>query len=73
MAVIAYIIFTLKDSLLPNAPGNTTTTAYNDTYKSIENITAGFDSSVDLLIVAITIFVLALAISALLLLRGRQG
>jgi len=63
LAVIAYIIYTLKDQLA----------ATGDAANTIQNITEGFDSSVDLLIVAITIFILALAISALLLLRGRRG
>ena len=62
--VIAYIIWTLWDQLNP--------TAGTDEYRSLSNVTAGFDSAVNLLLVAITIFILALAISALLMLRGRQ-
>ena len=61
LMVIAYIIWTLKDQL--NATG--------DAARSIQNITTGFDDAVNLLLVAITIFILAIAISALLMLRGR--
>jgi len=64
LTVIAYIIWTIEGELI-----TTTTTAKVNT--SIHNITAGFDSAVNLILVAITIFVLALAISALLLLRRR--
>jgi hypothetical protein len=35
------------------------------------NITTGFDNAIALILVAITIFILAIAISALLMLRGR--
>ena len=61
LMVIAYIIWTLKDQL--GATGDAAT--------SIANITTGFDNAVNLLLVAITIFILAIAISALLMLRGR--
>ena len=61
LMVVAYIIWTLKDQLNPT--GNA--------LASIGNITTGFDSAVSLLLVAITIFILAIAISALLMLRGR--
>ena len=64
LMVIAYIIWTLEDQL--NA------TAGTDEARSIANVTGGFDDAVNLLLVAITIFILALAISALLMLRGRQ-
>ena len=60
LMVIAYIIWTLKDQL-----GSGTWDS------SIQNITTGFDDAVNLLLVAITIFILAIAISALLMLRGR--
>ena len=59
--VVAYIIFTLKDQL----------GATGDAGRSVANITKGFDNAVNLLLVAITIFILAIAISALLMLRGR--
>jgi len=71
MVVIAFIIFTLKDQLLPDAISNTTTSAYNMTYRQVGNITAGFDDAIALILVAITVFILAIAISALMMLRGR--
>jgi len=61
LMVIAYIIWTIKDQLNPTGQAAT----------SIANITTGFDNAVNLLLVAITIFILAIAISALLLMRGR--
>jgi len=61
LMVIAYIIWTLVDQL------GATGSAAN----SIANVTSGFDDAVNLLLVAITIFILAIAISALLMLRGR--
>ena len=70
LMVIAYIVWTIRDDLVVT-PSATTTTIQNDTYRSIQNITTGFDSGVSLILVAITIFILAIAISALLMLRGR--
>ena len=64
LMVIAYIIYELKDQLVTS----TTSAVVNS---SIKNITDGFDNAVNLLLVAITIFILAIAISALLMLRGR--
>jgi len=61
LMVGAYIIWTLNDQL-----GATGSAA-----KSIANVTTGFDDAINLLLVAITIFILAIAISALLMLRGR--
>ena len=61
LMVIAYVIWTLDDSL-----GATGSAA-----ESIGNITSGFDDAVNLILVAITVFILAIAISALLMLRGR--
>jgi len=61
LMVVAYIIWTLNDQL----------GATGDAANSIANITAGFDNAVNLLLVAITIFILAIAIAALLMLRGR--
>ena len=73
MMVFAFLIFEIRDSLLPSgAPSGSTSAAYNQTWLSIANITAGFDNAVNLLLVAITIFILAIAIGALLLLRGRR-
>lgn len=62
--VVAYIIWTIKGQLV-------TSTTEASTNASIANITTGFDNAVNLLLVAITIFILALAISALLMLRAR--
>jgi len=70
MTVIAFIIFTLKDQLLPNAPSGSTSSAYNMTYNQVTNITNGFDDAIALILVAITVFILAIAISALMMLRG---
>ena len=64
LMVIAYIIWEVKDQLI-------TTSTSAETNASIANITTGFDNAVNLLLVAITIFILAIAISALLMLRGR--
>ena len=60
LMVIAYIIWTLDDQL----------GATGDAAHSIANVTGGFDDAVNLILVAITIFILAIAISALLMLRG---
>ena len=62
LMVIAFIIWTLDDQL----------GATGDAANSIGNITGGFDDAVNLILVAITIFILALAIAALLMLRGRN-
>jgi len=61
LMVVAYIIWTLDDQLDATGAGA----------RSIGNVTDGFDDAVNLLLVAITIFILAIAISALLMLRGR--
>jgi len=70
LMVVAYIIWHLQ-STLTVTPSATTTLIQNDTYRSVGNITTGFDSAISLILVAITIFILAVAISALLMLRGR--
>ena len=62
LMVVAYIIFTLVDQL----------GATGDAANTMANITAGFDNAIALILVAITIFILAIAISALLILRGGQ-
>jgi len=62
LMVVAYIIFTLETQLAPTG----------DAALTIGNITVGFDNAIALILVAITIFILAIAISALLMLRGRQ-
>jgi hypothetical protein len=64
LIVVAYIIWTVKGQLI-------TPTTSADTNASIANITSGFDNAVNLILVAITIFILAIAIGALLMLRGR--
>ena len=61
LMVISYIMFTLVDQL--NATGSAANT--------MGNITTGFDNAIALILVAITVFILAIAISALLLLRGQ--
>ena len=74
---MAYIIWTIVDELIPDYPGTTdvANASWNASYAnaslSVGNVTGGFDSAVNLLLVAITIFILALAISALLMLRQR--
>ena len=70
LAVVAFIIWTLKDSLW-HTPTIADSSAYNSSYLQAGNITVGFDNAVGLILVAITVFILAIAISALLLLRGR--
>jgi large-conductance mechanosensitive channel len=78
LMVIAYINFTLEGSLIPDYPNGSdaANAAWNTTYadmaNSTGNITTGFDSAINLILVAITIFILALAIAALLMLRGRR-
>ena len=72
LMVIAVVIWTLFNQLWSTAPGASTSTAYNNSYLQAQNITGGFDDAIALILVAITIFILAIAISALLLLRGRQ-
>jgi hypothetical protein len=64
LMVIAYIIWTIHDTLDPAS-----ISSYANS--SMMNVTVGFDNAVNMIIVAITIFILALAISALLLLRAR--
>jgi large-conductance mechanosensitive channel len=75
LMVIAFIIWTINDTITPTAPTTASTAAYNTTYAntvaSLSAITTGFDDAVGLLIVAITIFILAIAISALMMLRQR--
>ena len=81
MMALAYLIFTVRDALIPTYPvsatgaaGNASRLAWNTTYgnadASVTNITGGFDDAWNLILVAITIFILAIAISALLMLRG---
>ena len=62
LMVGAYIIWTLVDQL-----GATGSAA-----KSIGNITVGFDNAVGLILIAITIFILAIAIGALYYIRVKK-
>ena len=78
LLVVAYIMYIIYDQLILDAPTGTSSAAYNASYwaqnesrGSLGNITAGFDDAVNLILIAITIFILAIAISALLMLRGR--
>ena len=72
LTVVAYIIWALKGQLW-HTPASADSAYYNMSYRQAGNITKGFDNAVALILVAITIFILALAISALLMLRGRQS
>jgi len=63
LIVISYIIYQIQLSLNPTGAAALT----------IGNITKGYDNAIALIMVAITIFILALAISALLLLSGRRS
>ena len=62
LMVIAYIIYTLVEQLNPTGAAANT----------MSNITTGFNNAIALILVAITISILALAISALLMLRGKR-
>ena len=64
LMVIGYIIWQIYDQFNP--------TAGTDEYSTLTNITAGFDDAVSFLLVAITIFILAIAIAALMMLRGNR-
>jgi len=71
LVVVAYVIYQLRDQLLPHAPTASDTGLYNGTYMQVKNLTVGFDNAIALILVAITIFILAIAISALLIIRSR--
>jgi len=84
LMVMAYIIWSIQETLIPDGSwenstnsgvfrGNTIAenNSHNATYNSLLNVTSGFDDAVGLLIVAITIFILSIAITALLMLRAR--
>ena len=86
LMVVAYLIWILRDMFMPPVyPGSlgydplvvtpasnaTWNATYGDMNRSIINVTGGFDDGINLILVAITIFILAIAISALLMLRGR--
>jgi len=62
LMIVAFVIWTLQEQL----------GATGDAANTIQNVTTGFDNAVNFLLIAITIFILAIAIAALLMLRGRQ-
>ena len=76
MTVGAYILWTIYTQLLPSAASSTgwssTAIAVKMFRNQSKNITTGFDNAIALILVSITIFILALALSALLMLRGRE-
>jgi len=72
LMVMGYIVWKIKDQFAWNTVGTqlggvNAQTAWNNT---TANITGGFDNAINLILVAVTIFILAIAISALLMLRG---
>jgi len=69
LMVITYIIGKVPLSMQPGAPVGKAQWQFWNTSK---NLTENWTSQVSLIIVAITIFVLSLAISALIMLRGRN-
>lgn len=71
LMVGAYIIYKIFDLLNPETTAASRTALQNSTWNTSTTITSGFGDTVSLILVAITIFILAIAISALLLLRGR--
>lgn len=62
LMVIAYIIWTLNDQL----------GATGDAANSIANVTGGFDDFINLILIVITVFILALAIAALYMIYQRK-
>ena len=68
LMVVGYIIWKVKDQLVFGGTSTDVEARQWDNFSV--NITGGFDNAVNLLLVAITIFILAVAISALLMLRG---
>jgi len=72
MMVIGIVIWKVNEQL--TFPYDSLGTSTYMIYKNTSgNITAGFDNAINLILVAITIFILAVAIGALLMLRGRQA
>ncbi|MBD3263571.1 MAG: hypothetical protein GF375_00530 [Candidatus Omnitrophica bacterium] len=78
LMVMGYIIWNIYDMFIPTAYPGTSDTAnaswnasYYNASRSLGNVTGGFDNAVNFLLIAITIFILAIAIAALLMLRGR--
>lgn len=70
MVVLGFVMYVVVAALDDNLPSDPTWWG-RDSNSTMLNITTGFDSAINLILVAITIFILALAISALLLLRRR--
>ena len=68
LMVVGYIIWKIKDQLAFG--GSSTNAAARQWDNFSANITVGFDNAINLILVAVTIFILAIAISALLMLRG---
>jgi len=62
LVVVSYIIYQLEDQLNPTGAAANT----------IGNITDGFDNAIALLMVAITVFILAIAIAALYIIKARR-
>jgi len=80
LVVLSLVLYKVKGSLWPREPGNLsgagtdwTTQAYNRSYFSGANVTNNWDSSVSLILVAITISILGLAVGSLIYLRGKQN
>jgi large-conductance mechanosensitive channel len=78
---VGYLIFKLKDLLLPTAYGtgqgtdaanDTWNTSYYNSTQSIGNITKGFDQAVNFLVIAVIISIAAIAIAALFFMRGKS-
>lgn len=65
LMVIAYIIWTMRAMLIRPGTGVTPANMNN----SLNNITAGFDQTIKIIIIAILVAVLAIALSYLMMLR----
>jgi len=71
LMVLAYLIWTLNKSFQVTYVAANSAGKMNAAMGTMNNTTGGFDDAINLILVAITIFILAIAISALLMLRGR--
>ena len=73
LMIVAYMVWELRDKIAPttNVTNDITGSTWQSQNGSVLNITAGFDSAINLILIAVTITILAIAISALLMLRGR--
>jgi len=69
LTFMAYVIFKIKDLLVPTHSIVTASPSYNDLVNATDNITRGFDQSVNFLVIAIIIAIVAIAIGALLFIR----